>query len=130
MVLTIGRPPPMDRGPERLPLSRAIGARPASAAMLRRSIWPSFGQLGNEGSGNDGTNAWRGPEPPFNGSQLGAGRHEIGHPRLDLCNPAIEHGDDAANVGARYWVRGLLEAGGFLLTHLDKLAPAGRLRPR
>lgn len=58
----------------------------------------------------------------------GVGRHEIGHPRLDLCNPAIEHGEDAANVGARYWVGGLLEAGGFLLTHLDKLAPAGRLR--
>ena len=87
-----------------------------------------LGQLGNEGSGNDGTNAWRGPEPPFNGGQLGVRRHKIGHPCLDLCNPAIKHGDDAANIGARHWVRGLLEACGFLLTHLDKLAPSGRLR--
>jgi len=48
--------------------------------------------------------------------------------QLNLCDSAVEQSDDAADVGARHWIRGLLEADSFLLTRLDKLAPAGRLR--
>lgn len=40
---TTGRPPPMLRGPTRFPLSRTIGAKPARAAMRRRSSCPSSG---------------------------------------------------------------------------------------
>ena len=87
-----------------------------------------LGQLGNESSGNDWAHAWCGPQPPINGGQLGVGRHKIGNPCFDLCDPAIEQSDDTADVGASHGVRSLLEAGGFLLAHLDELAAARRLR--
>ena len=61
--------------------------------------------------------------PPTRGRQ-----HKIGNPCFDLCDPTIEQSDDTADVGARHWVRSLLEAGGFLLAHLDELAAARRLR--
>lgn len=70
MVLTIGRPPPMDRGPERRPLSRAMGARPASAAMLRRSIWPSSGNVAMRVAATTGPTPGAACERPFSVAKI------------------------------------------------------------
>ena len=69
---------------------------------------PKLRQLGNEGGSNDGSNAWRGPQPPINASQLGVGDDELAHPRLDLRDPTIEQCDDAPNVCLGHWVCSLL----------------------
>jgi hypothetical protein len=75
-----------------------VGKSPAIATAASLA---EFGQLGDEGGGDDRPNAGSGAQSPITGCELEVGRHQLGHPRLDLDDATVKQDDDAADVGAR-----------------------------
>jgi len=118
-----GRPPSMARGPDRFPLSRATGARPASAAMALRSTFPSSGSSAIRVAEHAG----RRLQDFIDGRQFGIGISEPDHILLDLCDAAFKDGNQGLDIGTNIGVGGLLEPGVLLLAQIDELSPPDRL---